>query len=99
MRPIFDNSMVPQQNFNMAPQHFPESVNPQFSVGPMSFPAQPNMQQAGNFNMQPAPAYNQPAPSPYYNPAAPAVMQQPVSDACQSMCDHSGATLLVLTLV
>ncbi|XP_029029356.1 pre-mRNA cleavage complex 2 protein Pcf11 [Betta splendens] len=77
MRPIYDNPMAPQQNFNIASQHFPESVNPQFS---MPFAAQPNMQQTGNFNMQPAPPFNQPAPNPYYNPAAPAVgLHQPVN--------------------
>uniref|UniRef100_A0A7N6BLR2 Pre-mRNA cleavage complex 2 protein Pcf11 n=1 Tax=Anabas testudineus TaxID=64144 RepID=A0A7N6BLR2_ANATE len=78
--PMYDNSMAPQQNFNMAPQHFSEPMNPQFPAGPMQFPAQPNLQQAGNFNMQPAPAFNQPAADPFYNAAAPAVgMQQPVN--------------------
>lgn len=78
--PMFENPMGPQQNFNMAPQHFPEPMNPQFPAGPMAFPAQPNLQQAGNFNMQPAPPFNQPGPAPFYNPAAPAVgLQQPVS--------------------
>lgn len=103
MRPMapamYDNSMGPQQNFNMAPQHFPEPMNPQFPAGPMPFPAQPNMQQTGNFNMQPAPPFNQSAPTPFYNPAAPAVgMQQPVSDTCQSINDIIDPFCFVLTL-
>ncbi|XP_044225973.1 pre-mRNA cleavage complex 2 protein Pcf11 isoform X1 [Thunnus albacares] len=77
--PIYDNPIPPQQNYNMAPQRFPEPMNPQFPAGPMAFPVQPNLQPAGNFNMQPAP-FNQPAAAPFYNPAAPAVsMQQPVN--------------------
>lgn len=68
--PMYDNSMTPQQNFNMAPQHFPEPLNPQFPVGPIPFPAQPT------------PGFNQPAAAPFYNPAA--SLQQPVSDSCQS---------------
>nr|XP_020479955.1 pre-mRNA cleavage complex 2 protein Pcf11 [Monopterus albus] len=71
--PVYENPMGPQQNFNMAPQRFPDPMNPQFPAGPMTFPAQPNLQQGGNFNMQPAPA-------PFYNPAPPTVgMQQPVN--------------------
>lgn len=78
--PMYESAMPPQQNFNMAPQRFPEPMNPQFPAGPMTFPAQPNLQQSGNFNMQPAPPFSQPAPAPFYNPAAPAVgMQQPVN--------------------
>ncbi|XP_035523034.1 pre-mRNA cleavage complex 2 protein Pcf11, partial [Morone saxatilis] len=78
--PIYENPIVPQQNFNMAPQRFPEPMNPQFPAGPMAFPAQGNLQQAGNFNMQPGPPFTQPGPAPFYNPAAPAVgMQQPVT--------------------
>ncbi|XP_044077254.1 pre-mRNA cleavage complex 2 protein Pcf11 isoform X2 [Siniperca chuatsi] len=78
--PIYENPMVPQQNFNMAPQRFPEPMNPQFPAGPMAFPAQPNLQQAGNFTMQQAPPFSQLAPAPFYSPAAPAVgMQQPVN--------------------
>lgn len=80
--PMYENSMGPQQNFNMAPQRFPEPMNPQFPAGPMAFPAQPNLQQAGNFNMQPAPPFNQQGSAPFYSPASPAVgLQQPVSDA------------------
>ncbi|KAK9537046.1 hypothetical protein VZT92_006784 [Zoarces viviparus] len=77
MRPIYDNPTPPQQNFSMNPQRFPEPMNPQFPAGPMAFPPQ----QAGNFNMQQAPPFNQPGPAPFYNPAAPAVvgMQQPVN--------------------
>lgn len=83
MRPMaphmFDNSMGPQQNFNMAPQPFGEPMNPQFPGGPLAFQSQPNIQ-AGNFNMQPGAPFNQPGPAPFYNPNAPAVgMQQPVS--------------------
>ncbi|XP_053188224.1 pre-mRNA cleavage complex 2 protein Pcf11 [Scomber japonicus] len=82
MRPmapsLYDNPIPPQQNYNMAPQRFPEPMNPQFPAGPMAFPVQQNLQPAGNFNLQPAP-FNQPA-APFYNPAAPAVtMQQPVN--------------------
>nr|XP_020489062.1 LOW QUALITY PROTEIN: pre-mRNA cleavage complex 2 protein Pcf11 [Labrus bergylta] len=78
--PIYEGPMAPQQNFNMAPQRFPEPMNPQFPGGPMAFPAQPNMQPAANFNMQPVPPFSQPGPAPFYNPAAPAVgMQQPVN--------------------
>ncbi|KAM7397428.1 hypothetical protein PAMA_005632 [Pampus argenteus] len=77
--PIYENPIPPQQNYNMAPQRFPEPMNPQFPSGPMVFPAQPNLQPAGNFNMQPA-AFNQPAAAPFYNPAGPApIMQQPVN--------------------
>ncbi|MEQ2215781.1 hypothetical protein XENOCAPTIV_005920, partial [Xenoophorus captivus] len=69
---IYDNPITPQQNFGMAPQRFPEPMNPQFPPGP-------NMLPAGNFSMQPAP-FSQPGPGPFYNPAAPAIgMQQPVS--------------------
>lgn len=83
--PMYESAMPPQQNFNMAPQRFPEPMNPQFPAGPMAFSAQPNLQQSGNFNMQPAPPFSQPAPAPFYNPAAPAVgMQQPVSDTERS---------------
>lgn len=79
--PIYENPMAPQQNFNMGPQRFPEPMNPQFSSGPMGFQTQPNLQQTGNFNMQPAP-FNQPGPATFYNSASPAVgMQQPVSDS------------------
>lgn len=86
--PIYDNPLPPQQNYNMAPQCFPEPMNPQFSTGPMTFPAQPNLQPAGNFNMQPVP-FNQPAAAPFYNPAAPAVsMQQPVSDTPDTPVQH-----------
>lgn len=77
--PIYDNPMGPQQNFNMASQHFPEPINPQFPTGSLAFPAQ-----AGNFNVQPAPPFGQPGPAPYYNPSAPAVGMQPVSDSCPS---------------
>ncbi|XP_031173245.1 pre-mRNA cleavage complex 2 protein Pcf11 isoform X2 [Sander lucioperca] len=78
--PMYENPLPPQQNFNMAPQCFPEPMNTQFPAGPMAFPAQPNMQPGGNFNMQPAPPFSQPGPAPFYNPAAPAVsMQQPVN--------------------
>ncbi|XP_017297345.1 pre-mRNA cleavage complex 2 protein Pcf11 isoform X2 [Kryptolebias marmoratus] len=70
--PIYDSPMAPQQNFGMGPQRFPEPLNPQF-------PAGPNMQPAGSFNMQPVP-FSQPGPGAFYNPAAPAVsMQQPVN--------------------
>lgn len=84
MRPMaphmYDNPMGPQQNFNMAPQPFTEAMNPQFPGGPMSFQSQPNLQQAGNFNMQPGAPFNQQSPGPFYNPTASAVgMQQPVS--------------------
>lgn len=80
-QPVYDNQMVPQQNFNMGPQRFPEPMNPTFPTGPMTFPAQPSLQQ-GNFNMQPAAAFNQSGPVPFYNTAAPSVgMQQPVSDS------------------
>lgn len=80
--PMYENSMGPQQNFNMAPQRFPEPINPQFPAGPMAFPAQPNLQQAGNFNIQPAPPFTQQGSAPFYNAASPAVgLQQPVSDA------------------
>ncbi|XP_059207392.1 pre-mRNA cleavage complex 2 protein Pcf11 [Centropristis striata] len=75
--PIYENPIAPQQNFNMAPQRFPEPMNPQFPAGPMVFPAQQNLQPAGNFNMQPAPPFSQPGPAPFYNPAAPAVGMQP----------------------
>ncbi|XP_045895103.1 pre-mRNA cleavage complex 2 protein Pcf11 isoform X2 [Micropterus dolomieu] len=76
--PIYENPMAaPQQNFN--PQRFQEPMNSQFPSGPMVFPAQPNLQQAGNFNMQPAPPFSQPAPGPFYNPAGPAGMQPPVN--------------------
>uniref|UniRef100_A0A3P8V9I1 PCF11 cleavage and polyadenylation factor subunit n=2 Tax=Cynoglossus semilaevis TaxID=244447 RepID=A0A3P8V9I1_CYNSE len=78
-QPVYDNQMVPQQNFNMGPQRFPEPMNPTFPTGPMTFPAQPSLQQ-GNFNMQPAAAFNQSGPVPFYNTAAPSVgMQQPVN--------------------
>lgn len=78
--PIYENPIVAQQNFNMAPQRFPEPMNPQFPAGPMAFPAQANLQQTGNFNMQPGPPFTQPGPAPFYNPAAPAIgMQQPVN--------------------
>lgn len=78
--PMYDNPMQAQQNFSMVPQRFPEPMNPQFPTGPMAFPAQPNLQQAGNFNMQPAATFTQQGPVPFYNPAAPAVgLQQPVS--------------------
>ncbi|XP_041657248.1 pre-mRNA cleavage complex 2 protein Pcf11 [Cheilinus undulatus] len=78
--PLYENPMAPQQNFNMAPQRFPEPMNPQFPAGPMAFQTQPNMAPANNFNMQPAPSYSQPGPAPFYNPAVPAVsMQQPVN--------------------
>lgn len=71
--PIFENCM--------APQRFSEPMNPQFPAGPIGFPAQPNLQQAGNFNMQPAPPFNQQGSASFYNPVAPAVgLQQPVSD-------------------
>ncbi|XP_068454962.1 pre-mRNA cleavage complex 2 protein Pcf11 [Clinocottus analis] len=65
--PLYDPA-GPQQGFGM---------NPQFSGGPMAFPAQP----AGSFNMQPGPApFSQPGPAPFYNPGGPAVnMQQPVN--------------------
>lgn len=80
--PMYENSMGPQQNFNMAPQRFPEPINPQFPAGPMAFPAQPNLQQAGNFSIQPAPPFNQQGSAPFYSTASPAVgLQQPVSDA------------------
>lgn len=83
MRPMaphmYDNPMGSQQNFNMAPQPFTEAMNPQFPGGPLSFQSQPNLQQAGNFNMQPGAPFNQQSPGPYYNPTASAVgMQQPV---------------------
>nr|XP_046267196.1 pre-mRNA cleavage complex 2 protein Pcf11 [Scatophagus argus] len=78
--PVYDNPMVPQQNLSMGPQRFPEPMNPQFPAGPMTFQGQPNLQQAGNFNMQPAPPFSQQAPGPFYNPAAPSIsMQQPVN--------------------
>ncbi|KAI3374052.1 hypothetical protein L3Q82_022618 [Scortum barcoo] len=93
--PRFDLPNVPQQggpplydcppgqqgpNFNMAPQRFPEPMNPQYGGGPMAFPTQPNLQPAGNFNMQPAPPFSQPGPAPFYNPAAPTIgIQQPVN--------------------
>ncbi|KAM6907162.1 LOW QUALITY PROTEIN: pre-mRNA cleavage complex 2 protein Pcf11 [Xenentodon cancila] len=77
--PVYENPMGPQQNFAMAPQRFQEPINPQFPGAPMPFPAQPNLQPAGSFNMQPAP-FSQPAPGPFYNPTAPAVgMQQQVN--------------------
>ncbi|XP_070699253.1 pre-mRNA cleavage complex 2 protein Pcf11 [Pempheris klunzingeri] len=84
MRPmapsIYESPIAPQQNFNMAPQRFQEPMNPQFPAGPLAFPAQQNIQSAGNFNMQPAPAFSQPGPAPFYNTPAPAVgMQQPVN--------------------
>lgn len=84
MRPMaphmYENPMGPQQNFNMAPQPFAEPMNPQFNAGPMPFQSQPNLQQGGNFNMQPAPPFSQQGPGPFYNPTASAVgMQQPVS--------------------
>uniref|UniRef100_A0A087X560 Pre-mRNA cleavage complex 2 protein Pcf11 n=2 Tax=Poecilia formosa TaxID=48698 RepID=A0A087X560_POEFO len=70
--PLYDGPMGPQQSFGMAPQRFPEPMNPQFTPGP-------NMLPAANFNMQPVP-FSQPGPGPYYNPAAPAIsMQQPGS--------------------
>ncbi|XP_013886046.1 pre-mRNA cleavage complex 2 protein Pcf11 isoform X2 [Austrofundulus limnaeus] len=70
--PMYDSPMVPQQNFNMAPQRFPEALNPQF-------PAGPSMQPVGSFNMQPSP-FNQPGPGAFYSPAAPAVgLHQPVN--------------------
>ncbi|XP_061596385.1 pre-mRNA cleavage complex 2 protein Pcf11 [Cololabis saira] len=74
--PVYETPMGPQQNFGMAPQRFQEPMNPQFPGAPMPFPAQPNLQPAGNFNMQPAP-FSQPAPGPFYNPAAPAIGMQP----------------------
>ncbi|XP_068600457.1 pre-mRNA cleavage complex 2 protein Pcf11 [Brachionichthys hirsutus] len=63
--PMYENPIPPQQNFNMAPQCFPEPMNPQFPAGPMAFPAQPNLQQTGNFNMQPG-AFSQQGPAPFY---------------------------------
>ncbi|PWA24396.1 hypothetical protein CCH79_00011860 [Gambusia affinis] len=70
--PLYDGPLGPQQSFGMAPQRFPEPMNPQFTPGP-------NMLPAANFNMQPVP-FSQPGPGPFYNPAAPAIsMQQPVS--------------------
>ncbi|XP_029375378.1 pre-mRNA cleavage complex 2 protein Pcf11 [Echeneis naucrates] len=76
--PHYEN-MAPQQNFALAPQRFPEQINPQFSSGPLGFPTQQNIQ-PGNFNMQPGPAFSQPAPGSFYSPAAPAVnLQQPVN--------------------
>lgn len=77
---IYDNPLGPQQNFNMAPQPFAEPMNPQFPGAPLPFQSQPNLQQAGNFNMQPGAPFNQQVPTPFYNPTASAVgMQQPVS--------------------
>ncbi|KAM4547606.1 pre-mRNA cleavage complex 2 protein Pcf11 [Fundulus diaphanus] len=69
--PLYEPPIGPQQNF-MAPQRFPEPMNPQFAPGP-------NMVPTGSFNMQPVP-FSQPGSGPFYNPAAPAVgIQQPVS--------------------
>lgn len=99
--PIYENQLAPQQNFNMAPQRFQEPMNPQFPAGPMPFPAQPNLQQPGSFNMQPAPPFSQPTPAPFYNPAAPAVsMQQPVSKTPvhnpSLYCIHVGMSFFVV---
>lgn len=81
MAPMYDTPVVPQQNFPMGPQRFPEPMNPQFPAGPVAFPAQSNLQPAGNYNMQPAPPFSQPGPGPFYNTSAPAVgIQQPVSE-------------------
>ncbi|CAI5642487.1 unnamed protein product [Oreochromis niloticus] len=75
--PMYESPMAPQQNFHMPPQRFPDPINPQFPAAPAGFPAQQNMQQAGNFHAQP---FSQPGPTPFYNPAAPAIgLQQPVS--------------------
>ncbi|XP_034033481.1 pre-mRNA cleavage complex 2 protein Pcf11 isoform X2 [Thalassophryne amazonica] len=73
--PIYDTPIPPQQNFPMAPQRFTEPLNPGFSAGQMPFPAQPNVQPGGNFSLQPAPPFTQPAQ--FYNPAV--SMQQPVT--------------------
>lgn len=76
--PIYENPMAPQQNFAMAPQRFPEPMNPQFPTPSVAFPGQQNIQQAGNFNVQPQ--FSQPGPAAaFYNPAAPSIgLQQPV---------------------
>uniref|UniRef100_A0A7N8YLW1 Pre-mRNA cleavage complex 2 protein Pcf11 n=1 Tax=Mastacembelus armatus TaxID=205130 RepID=A0A7N8YLW1_9TELE len=72
--PRFEGQQGPPR---LAPQH---NLQPPIrQMGPMAFPAQPNLQLPPNFNMQPAPQFSQQAPAPFYNPAAPAVgMQQPV---------------------
>ncbi|KAM4620686.1 pre-mRNA cleavage complex 2 protein Pcf11 isoform 2-T2 [Polymixia lowei] len=88
--PVYDSPGPPQQNFNMANQRFPEPMNPQYSGGPLPFPAQQNIPQGGgNFGMQPAPPFNQPTAPPFNQPAAPPFynagapqggnMQQPVN--------------------
>lgn len=111
MRPMaphmFDNPMGPQQNFNLGPQPFTEPRNPQFSSGPLAFQSQANLQQVGNFNMQPGAPFNQPGPAPFYNPNAPAVnMQQPVSYQPSSLFIlivifilHTGKMSLIFFLV
>lgn len=76
--PIYENPLGPQQNFPMAPQRFPEPMNPQFPTPSVAFPGQQNIQQVGSFSVQPP--FSQPGPAAFYNPAAPAVgLQQPVS--------------------
>ncbi|XP_077360992.1 pre-mRNA cleavage complex 2 protein Pcf11 isoform X2 [Festucalex cinctus] len=78
--PMFDNNLPPLQNFPMAPQPFPEPINPQFHQGPIAFPAPPNLQPAANFNILPAPPFSQPGAAPFFSPAVPSVnMQQPVN--------------------
>ncbi|KAM9408152.1 pre-mRNA cleavage complex 2 protein Pcf11-like [Pholidichthys leucotaenia] len=82
MRPMgpfmYVGPVAPQQNFPVAPQRFPEPINPQFPGGPMAFPSQPAMQQGPNFNMQPGPPFSQPGPGPLSNPATLTLsLQQP----------------------
>ncbi|XP_037125271.1 pre-mRNA cleavage complex 2 protein Pcf11 isoform X1 [Syngnathus acus] len=74
--PMYDNNLQPAQNFAMAPQAFPEPINPQFHPAPMGFPTQP----AANFNMLPGPPFSQPGSAPFFNPTvASGNMQQPVN--------------------
>ncbi|KAG7516333.1 hypothetical protein JOB18_028992 [Solea senegalensis] len=76
---VYENPQVPQQNFNMAPQRFPESMSLAFPAGPIVFPAQPNLQR-GNYNMQPVPPFSQPGPASFFSTAASTVgVQQPVN--------------------
>ncbi|XP_077402073.1 pre-mRNA cleavage complex 2 protein Pcf11 [Vanacampus margaritifer] len=79
--PMYDNNPPPLQNFPLAPQPFPEPINPQFHQGPIAFPAPPNMQPAANFNILPAPPFSQPGAAPFFNPTVPSInsMQQPVN--------------------
>ncbi|XP_061558719.1 pre-mRNA cleavage complex 2 protein Pcf11 [Phycodurus eques] len=78
--PMYDNALQPPQNFTMAPQPFPESINPQFHPGPMAFPALPNIQPAANFNILPGPPFNQAGATPFFNSTVASInMQQPVN--------------------